>query len=62
MPFNICLLLLKNNISLSALPGMQGTAVIMTGNYPKMHKGTQLAPDIVVRQLQLGYEYNHVKG
>jgi len=27
-----------------------------------MHKGTQLAPDIVVRQLQLSSGYNHVEG
>lgn len=60
MPFNTCLLLLENNISLSALPSMQGTAV-MTGNYPEMHKGTILAPDTEVSQLQLNAEYNHVK-
>jgi hypothetical protein len=62
MPFNTCLVLLKNNISLNAIPSMQSTAVITTGNYPYMHKGTQPAPDIVVHQLQLSYEYNHVKG
>jgi hypothetical protein len=48
MPFYIRSLLCYKIRRLSGLPGVQYIPVIVIGDKPALHRGTQLAPDIAV--------------